>query len=54
VRPDLGESAQEMLACWADVLQRLPDSPEPVGLPDEEALGLANWEAEKFRQQQRR
>jgi rhamnose utilization protein RhaD (predicted bifunctional aldolase and dehydrogenase) len=54
VRPDLGEAAQEMLACWADVLQRLPDSPEPVGLPDEEALGLANWEAEKFRQQQRR
>jgi hypothetical protein len=54
VRDDLGEAAEEMLACWADVLQRLPDSPEPVYLPAEEAQALANWEAEKFRLQQRR
>lgn len=48
-RDDLPEAAHEMLVCLADVLQRLPDSPEPLYLPAEEALGLANWEAEKFR-----
>ncbi|NDY92931.1 class II aldolase/adducin family protein [Ideonella livida] len=54
VRPDLGEAAQEMLACWSDVLRRLPDTPEPRCLPPAEAHALANWEAEKFRQQQGR
>lgn len=48
-RDDLPEAAHEMLVCLADVLQRLPDSPEPLYLPAEEALELANWEAEKFR-----
>lgn len=54
VRDDLGEAAEEMLACWADVLQRLPAAPEPCHLPEEEAQALANWEAEKFRLQQQR
>jgi len=54
VRNDLSEAAQEMLACLAHVLERLPVSPEPVCLPDEETLVLANWEAEKFRQLQQR
>jgi len=54
VRDDLSEAAQEMLACLAHVLERLPESPEPVYLPDEETLILANWEAEKFRQLQQR
>jgi len=54
VRDDLPEAAQEMLACLADVLQRLPVSHEPVYLPDEEADSLANWEAEKFRKTQAR
>jgi rhamnose utilization protein RhaD (predicted bifunctional aldolase and dehydrogenase) len=54
VRDDLGEAAEEMLACWADVLQRLPAAPEPCHLPAEEAQALANWEAEKFRLQQQR
>lgn len=54
VRDDLGEAAEELLACWADVLQRLPEAPEPVYLPAEEAQALADWEAEKFRLQQRR
>ena len=48
-RDDLPEAAHELLVCLADVLQRLPDSPEPLYLPAEEALGLANWEAEQFR-----
>jgi len=52
VRDDLGEAAEDMLACWADVLQRLPASPEPVYLPVDEALALSNWDAEKFRKQQ--
>lgn len=54
VRPDLGEAAREMLGCLADVLQRLPDAPEPIFLPDDEAQALANWEAERFRRQQLR
>lgn len=54
VRDDLGEAALEMLSCQADVLQRLPGSPEPVCLPEDEALALANWEAERFRRQLRR
>ncbi|BDI08070.1 class II aldolase/adducin family protein [Sphaerotilus microaerophilus] len=54
VRDDLGEAAEALLACWADVLQRLPALPEPVSLPPEEARALTDWEAEKFRQQQRR
>lgn len=54
VRDDLPEAAQEMLACLAHVLERLPECPEPVYLPDEETRALANWEAEKFRQLQQR
>ncbi|AJY38123.1 class II aldolase (plasmid) [Burkholderia humptydooensis] len=54
VRDDVGEAAEELLACWADVLVRLPESPEPVYLADEEARSLADWEAEKFRLQQAR
>ena len=53
-RNDLPEAAQEMLACLADVLQRLPAAHEPVYLPDEEADSLADWEAEKFRKTQAR
>jgi rhamnose utilization protein RhaD (predicted bifunctional aldolase and dehydrogenase) len=52
VRDDLAVAAQDMLACLTDVLQRLPADVTPVCLPDEEAQGLANWEAEKFRRQQ--
>lgn len=52
VRDDLGEAAQDMLACLADVLQRLPADVTPVCLTDDEAQGLASWEAEKFRRQQ--
>ncbi|PXW96551.1 rhamnose utilization protein RhaD (predicted bifunctional aldolase and dehydrogenase) [Sphaerotilus hippei] len=52
VRDDLGEGAQDMLACLADVLPRLPADMIPVCLPDDEARGLADWEAEKFRRQQ--
>jgi rhamnose utilization protein RhaD (predicted bifunctional aldolase and dehydrogenase) len=51
VRDDLDEAAEALLACWADVLQRLPESTEPVYLAAEEARALANWEAEKFRRQ---
>ncbi|EIP84969.1 class II aldolase/adducin family protein [Burkholderia humptydooensis MSMB43] len=54
MRDDVGEAAEELLACWADVLVRLPESPEPVYLADEEARSLADWEAEKFRLQQAR
>lgn len=54
VRHGLGEAGEEMLACWADVLRRLPVSPEPVMVPEDEALALANWDAEKFRKQMAR
>ena len=54
VRDDLGDAAQELLGCLADVLQRLPQSPEPRLLPESEALALANWEAEQFRLKQQR
>lgn len=68
VHPQLDEAAQEMLACWADVLQALPERCAALGasaaeaeadagpqyLSDAEAQGLADWEAEKFRRQQQR
>ncbi len=54
VRDDLPDAAQEMLTCLAHVLERLPETPEPVYLPEQETLVLANWEAEKFRQLQQR
>jgi rhamnose utilization protein RhaD (predicted bifunctional aldolase and dehydrogenase) len=49
VRPDLGEAAEAMLSCWAEVIARLPAGMRPVCLPAEEVEALGQWEAERFR-----
>lgn len=40
-----------MIACYADILCRLPDKREVTGLSSEQVAALLDWDAEKYRQQ---
>lgn len=54
LRDDLPDAARKMIDCLAEVLQRLPQSVEPLCLPQAEAQSLAHWKAKRFRQRQPR